>query len=107
MISGKWLQSSESPISCSIIVTAEPLQAETGIQSAIQEKLDPLPCTFQTSKGLLEQQAVYRQYKHLEKPKSPAALFSPASSVAIYCIHIYIFWHLFDRDSEGETKETG
>lgn len=51
MISGKWLQSSESQINCSITATAEPLQAKTRVPTVIEGKLDPLLFASQTGKS--------------------------------------------------------
>lgn len=52
-VAEKWLQSSESQINCSIIVTAEPLQAKTRVHTVIEGKLDPLVFTSQTGKRCL------------------------------------------------------
>lgn len=78
-VAEKWLQSSESQINCSIIVTAEPLQAKTRVHTVIEGKLDPLVFTSQTGKRCLSS---------LLKSSSAAEFCSQYRAVFIF---IFIF----------------
>lgn len=78
-VSEKWLQSSESQINFSIIVTAEPLQAKTRVHTVIERKLDPLVFTSQTGKRCLSS---------LLKSSSAAEFCSQYRAVFIYLFKI-------------------